>query len=301
MLDDACDSYASAETAYRQTLKEAQQRAKQKEKAKKEFTRGAIFQTYRESLESIRRLSPDALDAAAGDYSRKMLCKGEILKRLKEDPALGLTEAEKGSVSMDRGIMLMKEGDDAANLQTLRTLKALDAFGTENIPEEALYQEAKKLLAPSIYKVLNCDIKAWQEMPDVKLVRRMAELNDLFMDGMFVMDKASLKHPYKTDETTGEPLTLKQEIMGRRKHEYDYKANVLRALAERARMLAILAKANRDGAFDDSDFTESEMQKIYAEKEDFCQGRIETAQKLIMAAQKKYDNAIKGKAAAQKQ
>ena len=288
MLDEVRNSYVHAEAAYRQTLKKAQQRAKQKEAAKKEFNRGAIFRKYKESLESIRGLPDDALDAIAGDYSRKMFCKGEILKRLKEDPALGLTEAEKGSVSMDRGVMLMKEGDDAGNLQTLRTLKALDAFDTKKRPEEALYQEAKNLLAPSINKILNCDIKAWLEISDVKLVIHMAELNDLFMDGMFVMDKASLKHPYKTDETTGKPLMLKQEILGRRKHEYDYKATVLRALAERARALAILAKASGNGAFDDSDFTETELLKKNGEKEDFCQERIETAKKLIEAVQQKY-------------
>ena len=111
------------------------------------------------------------------------------------------------------------------------------------------------------------------------------------------MDKASLKHPYKTDETTGKPLMLKQEILGRRKHEYDYKATVLRALAERARALAILAKASGNGAFDDSDFTKSELDKMYDGRETFCQGRIKLAEDLIKAAQDQYDNAMKRNAA----
>ncbi len=296
MLNALRNQYAPVEAAYQQTLKEAQQRAKQKEAVRKTLNKTPIFKKYSKTLDAIKKLPSAALDAAAGDYSQKMFSRGEILKRLKEHPSLWLTEEEKKSVSMDRSIVLMKEDDDAGNLHILRTLKAMDAFGT-SIPDISMYLAAKHLLAPRIEKVLDCDIEAWKAMSDVELVSHMAELNELFIDGMFVVDKASLKHPYKKDKATGKPLTLKQEVMGQRKHEYDYKAGILRALAERARALAILAKASADGRFDSSDFTENERgHKLHSGEDAFCQERIRMSENLMQAVQEKYDNALKSEA-----
>lgn len=282
------EKLAGDEGKYQENRKALQEKWKEQENTRKTFLRNEIFRTHAKALKEIGKLPKDQIEEAAENHKWKTWMKNEIFARLKAE--MDMTEAEKNGVYMERAAVLMKEGSayEEENKQTLRILKEMQRCGTEIAPSADLYLQAKDLVKPRVDKVLDLDIEKWKKMSEKELVSHMEELNELFLDGTFVTDLMQLKHPHQTNIWGTAPITLKEELVGQRGPEYSMKISVLRALAEKARTLAILAKAENTGKFEDVDYTNAELREMQGGKEAFLNRKLEAAANLLHTSEEKY-------------
>ncbi|MDE5589218.1 MAG: hypothetical protein K2J60_08785 [Acetatifactor sp.] len=95
----------------------------------------------------------------------------------------------------------------------------------EKLPEPGFYQEIRSLLEPEVQELLDCDV--WN-LSDKELLRRSAELKELCTVSLKVDKCLAHKQPGQRK------LTLKDDLLGQRKPEYDYKLKVLQGLVEKA-------------------------------------------------------------------
>ena len=247
------------------------------------------LEQYQAEVNSIAGLSPVEIREAAEDYAMRMHEQQATLNRLKNNDALDVTEEEKHSVNLTRAVMLMVPGEehDAENLATLDLLAKMHRVGSTR-PDAELYGNAREKLRPLVQKVLDWDVEAWKSLSNEELVRRMRQLNELFMDNMFVTDLMRMKHPTQKDGS-GTPLTLKDDLVGQREVEFSYKVSTLRALAERARALALLAQSQAGGELDETFFTDVEYSRLQQSPTAFAASRLKVSETSLQAAKSKYD------------
>lgn len=93
-------------------------------------------------------------------------------------------------------------------------------------PAPGIYQQIRGLLEPDVQKLLNCEVKDLRALSD-------KDLRQLYAASLDVNKCLTLKHPEQSDYL-GVPLTLKDDLIGQRSLEFEYKLAVLRGLVERA-------------------------------------------------------------------
>ena len=247
------------------------------------------LEQHQAEVNSVAGLSAVEIREAAEDYAMRMHAQQATLNRLKTNGGLNVTEAEKHSVYLTRAVMLMVPGEehDAENLATLNLLAKMQRVGSTR-PDEELYGNARERLRPLVQKVLDCDVEAWKGLSNEELVRRMDMINELYMDNMFVADLMKMAHPTQS-AATGTPLTLKDDLVGQREVEFSYKVSTLRALAEKARALALLAQSRAGGELDETFFTDVEYGRLQQSPTAYAASRLKVSGASLQAAKNKYD------------
>lgn len=248
------------------------------------------LEQHQAEVNSVAGLSPVEIREAAEDYAMRMHAQQATLNRLKTSDALDVTEEEKHSVYLTRAVMLMVPGEahDAENLATLNLLAKMQRVGSTR-PDEELYGNAREKLRPLVQKVLDCDVEAWKGLSNEELVRRMGQINELFMDNMFVADLMKMAHPTQ-ESADGTPLTLKDDLVGQREVEFSYKISTLRALAEKARALALLAQSRAGGELDETFFTDAEYHRLQQSPTAYAASRLKVSERGFQTAKSQYDN-----------
>ena len=247
------------------------------------------LEQYQAEVNSVAGLSAVEIREAAQDYAMRMHEQQATLNRLKNDGGLDVTEDEKHSVYLTRAVILMVPGEehDAENLATLNLLAKMQRVGSTR-PDEELYGNARERLRPLVQKVLDWDVEAWKGLSNEELVRRMDMINELYMDNMFVADLMKMAHPTQS-AATGTPLTLKDDLVGQREVEFSYKVSTLRALAEKARALALLAQSRAGGELDETFFTDVEYGRLQQSPTAYAASRLKVSGASLQAAKNKYD------------
>lgn len=229
---------------------------------------------------------------SAQDYARRMREGNAALDLVKADPRAQIRPEEQTSEFLSRSVMLITPGaqHQDENVETVRTCLEVGRVGYSQRPTPALYNKAREMLAPRVQRVLDCDVEQLAQLDDEALLVRSAQLNELFMDNMFVSDLMKLQHPHQywggRDRT---PRTLRDDLVGQREVEYSYKASMLRGLAERARGLALQRQSQAGPMQADQYLTPTEARGL-ADKtiEEFAAQRIGIGGRLIEAAKTKY-------------
>lgn len=220
---------------------------------------------------------------SAGDYAARYRAMNAALERAKADPSVNLEPSEASSQYVTRTAFLLKTGEEhqAENVATLQTCRSIgNSIKSNTRPDEALYRQGKELVAPRVQKVLDCDVDALATLTDQELILRGAQLNELFMDNMFISDLMKLSH-HSRSGGDGKPLTLRDELVGQRELEFTYKVNMLRGLAERARSLAILRHLENGGAAGPEFFTTKEQASAQSDPAAFARSRLEVGTRTI--------------------
>lgn len=220
---------------------------------------------------------------SAGDYAARYRAMNAALERAKADSSVKLGSNEASSQYVTRTAFLLKTGEEhqAENVATLQTCRSIGSLiGSGERPDEALYRRGKELVAPRVQKVLECDVDALATLTDQELILRSAQLNELFMDNMFISDLMKLSH-HSLSSRDGKPLTLRDELVGQRELEFTYKVNMLRGLAERARSLAILQHLKNGGTTGPEFFTTKEQASAQSDPEAFARSRLEVGTRTI--------------------
>ncbi|MDE6639157.1 MAG: hypothetical protein K2K63_01355, partial [Acetatifactor sp.] len=93
-------------------------------------------------------------------------------------------------------------------------------------PTPEMYQQIRSLIEGDVQKLLDCDAEKLNALSE-------EELRKLYSVSLGVDKCLTLKHPEQTDNTR-KSLTLKDDLIGQRKLEYEYKLALLRGLVERA-------------------------------------------------------------------
>ena len=232
---------------------------------------------------------------AAQSYALQFNGNSAALERVKADPRLGLRPEEVSSPYLTRTVMLVQAGEEhqEENLETVRTCLEMGRVGTSARPTPELYQKARDMLAPRVQRVLDCDVEHFAQMNDEALLVSAPQLNDLFMDNMFVADLMKLQH-HNLSDPDGTPITLKDDLVGQRMAEYAYKLNMLRGLSERARALAILRQQEAGGGVDQTYFTSKEWSSsgAGADPAGWARKRMEVGANAIQVARETLHNQL---------
>lgn len=117
------------------------------------------------------------------------------------------------------------------------------------VPDSKTYQQIRSLLNDDVQKILDCDIQKLLDcdleklytLSDEKLQQKREEINKLYAISLNVKKCLTLKSPdqfmrYSNDTTRLERSsgTLKEDLIGQRILEYEYKSGLIEGLAERA-------------------------------------------------------------------
>ena len=226
----------------------------------------------------------------AQDYARRMADNTRALERVKADLRLGLRPEERTSPFLTQAVTLMKPGEEhlEENLEMVRTCLELGRVGHAARPTPALYQRARDMLAPRVHRVLDCDVEHFAQMDDRALLASAPQLNELCMDHMFVSDLMKLQHPYQR-WSNATPMTLRDDLVGQRMVEYDYKVTLLRGLADRARGLALQQQGQMGPLPEENYLTAGERHALAGKTvEQFIAERLELGTREIEAAKARY-------------
>lgn len=108
------------------------------------------------------------------------------------------------------------------------------------MPDSKVYQQIRSLLNDDVQKILDCDVqklfdydleKPWT-LSDEKLREKREELNKLYTVSLNVEKCLTLRSPDQFKWYSNG--TLREDLIGQRKLEYEYKSELIRLLAERA-------------------------------------------------------------------
>ncbi len=230
---------------------------------------------YHQDMAANRAAQTERVRNAAGDYAARIRANNAALNRVKQNPALGLRAGEENSPFLSRTAMLMDTAQTeeafARNLETVRTALEIGRVPSGTRPSAETYERAKAFCLSTVEKILSCDVEELLSLTDEALMVRSGELNQLFMDNMFISDVMKLQHPTQNwhDSTV---ITLKEDMLGSRQIDFTYKQNILRGLAERARGLALL-RQKQTGEVDGTFLTTGEQAHL-ADLEDYANSRI---------------------------
>lgn len=199
------------------------------------------------------------LKEAATDFTQKRAQRFAAQRALIHDPGLQLSRDEIYSEAFSRMAVFMGPQEKRAeNLEALNTIAAVRRLQGAK-PDMALHDRAKALLAPRIQKILDCDADWLLKLDGDALIARVPMLNDLATDAELVEELSAMEHPHAniakftyspTDgygTSPSSPVTMKEELTCERSAEYDMKLQIVRALAQKARVLALL-REQRDGS-----------------------------------------------------
>ena len=250
---------------------------------------------YAREKEAIDARQTVRVQEAAQSYARQFSGNSAALERVKADPRLGLRPEEVSSPYLTRTVMLVQAGEEhqEENLETVRTCLEMGRVGTSARPSPELYQKARDMLAPRVQRVLDCDVEHYAQMNDEALLVSAPQLNELFMDNMFVADLMKLQH-HNLSDPDGSPITLKDDLVGQRTAEYAYKLSMLRGLSERARALAILRQQEAGGGVDQTYFTSKEWSSsgAGADPAGWARKRMEVGANAIQVARETLHNQL---------
>ncbi len=104
----------------------------------------------------------------------------------------------------------------------------IDKVDTEKLPAPEFYKKIRGLLEPNVQKLLSCNVEELCKLSDEDLKKKSAELNELYTVSLDLDNCLQFKHPVR------QTITLRDEMIGQRRLEYDYKLSVLRGLVDRA-------------------------------------------------------------------
>ncbi|MCC8140621.1 MAG: hypothetical protein LIO67_10070 [Lachnospiraceae bacterium] len=246
---------------------------------------------HEQTMNRLKEEQKTRVEDSAKSYAQRMEAGIALLARLKEDPRLGLRKGEENSQFFSRSHVFLQIGDEfyEQNLEKMKMFLEVNRLGKGGKPSEELYNRVRDLASPRLERIMHCDVDELAELSDEDLMVRTAELNELFMDNMFLADLLKLRH-HSLDvvnegrEATVQNPTLRDELMKYRSEEYSYKQMMLRALQERARALAI-RQALKDGS-QESMFTKMEERNDdrTADPESWCEHRLDISRRLIETA-----------------
>ncbi len=91
-----------------------------------------------------------------------------------------------------------------------------------------IYHQIRSILEGDVQKILDCNVEKLSALSDIDLQKRREELDKLYAASLRAERCLPIKHPYQHN------LTLKEDLTGQRKLEYEYKSALLRGLVERA-------------------------------------------------------------------
>lgn len=108
------------------------------------------------------------------------------------------------------------------------------------VPDSKTYQQIRSLLNDDVQKILDCDIQKLLDcdlerprtISDEKLRQKREELNKLYAASLNVKKYLTLKSPDQFKWYSSG--TLKEDLIGQRILEYEYKSELIEGLAERA-------------------------------------------------------------------
>ncbi|MCD8241167.1 MAG: hypothetical protein LUD73_01860, partial [Lachnospiraceae bacterium] len=195
---------------------------------------------YEEELANLKEEQAQRVRDTAGAYAARMDAGVALLRRMQNDPWLGLQPGEEYSPFFSRSHVLLQMGDEfyEQNLETMRTLLEVKRLGDAR-PSRDLYERVRTLVAPRVEKVMSCDVEALAFLTDEALMLHSAELGELFLDNMFVDDLMKILHPSATAPLENNPTpALKDELTEPGGSEFAYKQNMIHGLFERSRALA---------------------------------------------------------------
>lgn len=95
-----------------------------------------------------------------------------------------------------------------------------------------IYHQVRRALENDVKKILDCDVEKLSALSDKDLRKRREELDRLYAASLKVEKCLPIKRPDQYDPHS--KLTLREDLIGQRKLEYEYKSALLRGLAERA-------------------------------------------------------------------
>ncbi|MBD5527275.1 MAG: hypothetical protein HDR02_02550 [Lachnospiraceae bacterium] len=95
-----------------------------------------------------------------------------------------------------------------------------------------IYHQVRSALENDVKKILDCNVENLSALSDEDLQKRREELDKLYAASLKVERCLPIKRPDQFNPRS--KLTLREDLIGQRKLEYEYKSALLRGLAERA-------------------------------------------------------------------
>ncbi|MCD8196714.1 MAG: hypothetical protein LUE24_06065 [Lachnospiraceae bacterium] len=258
---------------------------------KQEFDAG--ISEHEQTMSRLKEEQKTRVENSAKSYAQRMDAGRALLDRLKEDPRLGLQKGEEASQFFSRSHVFLQMGDEfyEQNLEKMKMFMDVYRLGN-NKPSEELYNRVRDLAAPRLERIMNCDVDELAELTDEELLVRTAEIDELFLDNMFLSDLLKLRNPDMDNVNLGggqtlQNPTLKDELIEYRNEEYSYKQMMLRGLHERARVAAA-RQALKDGVKEpEKMFSRGEHERgLVSDVDEWAGKRLDISERAIQNARR---------------